>query len=110
MIRQIIGVAFIALGAAVMFIAILGLFRFRYVLNRMHAAAVGDSLGLFLILIGLMLLSGWQFKTLKLLFIMLIVWIANPVMSHLVARAEVRTHSHIQDECEVIEDDHDGDL
>ena len=33
--------------------AVIGVFRFRYVLNRMHAAAMGDTMGIFLMLLGL---------------------------------------------------------
>lgn len=51
------------------FSAVLGLFRFDYVLNRMHAAAVGDSLGIFCVLIGLMLLHGWSLSAAKTLLI-----------------------------------------
>ena len=51
------GLACFLFGLFVFFSAVLGLFRFDYVLNRMHAAAVGDSLGIFCVLIGLMLLA-----------------------------------------------------
>lgn len=37
------GLACFLFGLFVFFSAVLGLFRFDYVLNRMHAAAVGDS-------------------------------------------------------------------
>ena len=46
------GLAFFLFGLFVFFSAVLGLFRFDYVLNRMHAAAVGDSLGIFCVLIA----------------------------------------------------------
>ena len=38
--------------------AVVGVFRFRYVLNRMHAAAMGDTMGVFLMLLGLAGASG----------------------------------------------------
>ena len=56
----VLGLAVFLFGLFVFFTAVLGLFRFDYVLNRMHAAAVGDTLGLFCILIGLILLHGWS--------------------------------------------------
>ena len=62
-----LGLAVLLFGLFVFFTAVLGLYRFDYVLNRMHAAAVGDALGIFCILLGLMLLHGWSlpaFKTL----------------------------------------------
>ena len=63
-----LGLAVLLFGLFVFFTAVLGLYRFDYVLNRMHAAAVGDALGIFCILLGLMLLHGWSlpaFKTLE---------------------------------------------
>ena len=38
--------------------AVIGVFRFRYVLNRMHAAAMGDTMGIFLMLLGLAVANG----------------------------------------------------
>lgn len=73
---------------------LIGVFRFRYVLNRMHAAAMGDTLGISISLIGLMIISGWNFNTLKLALIIIFLWCASPVSSHLIARLEVSTNEH----------------
>ena len=51
--------------------AVLGLYRFNFVINRMHAAAMNDTLGILLILLGLMIQSGFQYATLKMLIIIL---------------------------------------
>ena len=102
MTKTIIGCTLVALGVAVMIIGVIGTFRFRYVLNRMHAAALNDTLGLVLVLAGLMVLVGFSWQAMKLLSIIVFMWLASPVMSHLIGRAEVLTHPHITDECEVI--------
>ena len=60
-----LGLAFFLFGLFVFFTAVLGLFHFDYVLNRMHAAAVGDALGIFCILIGLILFHGWSLSAAK---------------------------------------------
>ena len=74
-------------------IEIISVFKLDYVLNRMHAAATGDTLGLALSLIGLMILSGVNFITLKLALVLVFLWFSSPVSSHLIARLEVETHS-----------------
>ena len=74
-----IGLAFFLFGLFVFISAVIGLFRFDYVLNRMHAAAVGDSLGIFCVLIGLMLLHGWSLAMGKTLLIFVFLWLASPV-------------------------------
>ncbi len=57
-IRFIVGMICMLSGLAIFIIELYGLFRFKYVLNRMHAAAMGDTLGLSLSLLGLMIFSG----------------------------------------------------
>lgn len=97
------GLAFFLFGLFVFFSAVLGLFRFDYVLNRMHAAAVGDALGIFCILLGLMLLHGWSLPAFKTLAILLFLWLTSPVSSHLIAEMEVSTVPDLEKECEVEE-------
>ena len=45
--------------AAFLFITeVIGLFRFRYVLDRIHAAALGDTMGIALVVLGVIILRG----------------------------------------------------
>ena len=95
MIRFIIAAIFIVAGIFVFAAAAFGVFKFKYVLNRMHVAAKCDSLGALLILVGCM--------TLKLLLVLLILWITSPVAAHLIVKAEVKTQDEDEsDEYEVI--------
>lgn len=102
-IRFIGGAALIVLGLIIFFIEISGVFRFKYVLNRMHAAAMGDTLGLSACIAGLMLMNGWNFTTIKLLCVIAFLWLASPVSSHLIAKLEVTT-SPDSDQYEKIQD------
>ncbi|MBQ7971916.1 MAG: monovalent cation/H(+) antiporter subunit G [Lachnospiraceae bacterium] len=90
-IRFIGGAALILLGLSIFFVEIAGVFRFKYVLNRMHAAAMGDTLGLSACIAGLMLMNGLNFTTVKLLCVIIFLWLASPVSSHLIAQLEVTT-------------------
>ncbi len=94
-----IGLAFLIFGLFVFFTAVLGLFRFEYVLNRMHAAAVGDALGIFCILIGLIFLHGATLPAFKTVLILVFLWMTSPVASHLIAEVEVATIPNIKSEC-----------
>ena len=96
-----VGLVVLVFGVFVFFSAVLGVYRFDYVLNRMHAAAVGDSLGIFCVLIGLMLLHGWSLSAAKTLLIFVFLWLTSPVCSHLVAEMEVSTVPDLEKECEV---------
>lgn len=91
--RFVLGILFLLAGMCLFVIEIISVFKLDYVLNRMHAAATGDTLGLALSLIGLMILSGFNFITLKLALVLVFLWFSSPVSSHLIARLEVETHS-----------------
>ena len=88
-IRFLVGAALLLLGIAIFIIEMIGVFRFRYVLNRMHAAAIGDTLGIGFCLLGLIVMSGLNFTSLKLLMVIVFLWFSSPVSSHLIARLEV---------------------
>lgn len=90
-----------SLGMAV--ISVAGVFKFKFILNRMHAAAICDSFALLLAMIGIAVAYGFSFSTVKVLLIVLLVWVASPVSGHLIARLEVTTDKHLSEECEVRE-------
>ena len=99
--RFILGVAFIIMGLLVFVIQLIGVYKFKYVLNRMHAAGMGDTLGLSLCLIGTMFLYGWSYTSLKIALIAAFLWLASPVSSHLIARLEVTTNEELEKYCKV---------
>ena len=90
-IMTVLGLALLLFGLFVFFTVVLGLYRLDYALNRMHAAAVGDALGIFCILAGLILLHGLTLSAAKALLILLFLWMTSPVASHLIAEMEVMT-------------------
>lgn len=103
-IRLIIGSAFLICGLVIFFTEIFGVFHLNYVLNRMHAAAMGDTLGISSCLIGLMFFSGLNFTTLKLMLIVCFLWFTSPVSSHVVARLEVATNDNLDAHCLIYDD------
>lgn len=100
-IRLILGGALLFSGLTIFLIELYGIFHLKYVLNRMHAAAMGDTLGISFSLVGLMILSGLNFTTLKMALIVVFLWFASPVSSHLLARLEVSTNENLNKYCQV---------
>lgn len=96
MIKDIIGIALIVISTLLYVIEVIGVFRFDYVLNRMHATAIGDSLAIFLALAGAALLMWDWFSAAKLLVILVLVWVTSPVSTHLLARVETMTNNHLE--------------
>lgn len=98
-IRFLAGAGLLLIGMGFFVLQLFGVFKFKYVLNRMHAAAMGDTLGLGVSLTGLILLSGWNFTSLKMALIIVFLWLASPVSSHLISRLEVVTNEHLAEHC-----------
>ena len=91
-IRFLAGAALLLAGVVIFLIEMVGVFRFKYVLNRMHAAAMGDTLGIGFCLLGLIVMSGLNFTSLKMLLVIIFLWFSSPASSHLIARLEVTTN------------------
>ncbi len=90
-IRFVIGAGFLLCGLGMFLFEVIGLYHFKYVLNRMHAAAMGDTLGIGLSLAGLIIINGLNMVSLKLFLVIAFLWISSPTSSHLIARLEVST-------------------
>jgi multicomponent Na+:H+ antiporter subunit G len=65
----------------------IGLLRMPDFYTRVHAASVTDTLGVGLILAGLVLQAGWTLVTAKLIVIGLLVFFTSPAATHALARA-----------------------
>lgn len=100
-IRFILCAALIISGLAVMCLGVIGVYRFKYVLNRMHAAAMNDTMGIGMVMLGLIVMSGFTFTSLKLLLVILMLWLSSPVSSHLIGRLEITTNEDISKHMEV---------
>ena len=97
--RLAIGTILIFVGLLIIVLAIIGIFRLNYVLNRMHVAATCDTLGMLFILVGLVFIEGITFTTLKLVCIVVFFWLSSPICSHLIAKVESQTNKNINNEC-----------
>lgn len=105
MIRFAVSALLIIRGIVVVTTAMVGNYRFGYVLNRMQVGATADTLGAFLIISGLVVTSGFTAITLKLVLMVAFLWFANPVASHFLARTEIISNENITQECEVVRND-----
>lgn len=82
-------------GLVFMVLAVFGVNRFHKALNRMHAAAMGDTLGILFVFLSLILVRGFSMDSLKLFLVILFFWIASPVSGHMISRLEVMTDEHL---------------
>ncbi len=76
----IAGSLFALIGAA-------GIIRLPDVFARMHGAGIVDTLGMGLILAGLMIHEGFTMVTVKLVLIVAFIFLTSPTTTHALARA-----------------------
>ncbi len=85
-------VALLLLGMLVLvFLALTGVFRFHFVLNRMHAAGMLDTGAVLLACVAVVVAHGIHIADLKLLMLLLVLWVGSPISSHMLSRLEVMT-------------------
>ena len=102
--RLILSIVLLIAGLFIFISATIGVNRFKKPLNRMHAAAMGDTHGLFLILLSLVVWRGFTFVSLKMAVVLFFFWLASPVSGHIIAQMEATTNEELG-EIEVIKDD-----
>ena len=78
-------------GAFFLTVSAIGLLRLPDFYARTHAVGKSETLGTILLLSGLAVYNGWELSTLKILFIVVFVLIANPTATHAISRAAFRS-------------------
>ena len=86
-----LSVLFLFGGLFFFFTATVGLLRFPDFYTRLHATGKGDTLAVFLSLIGLALYEGFSLVSLKILFIAVFMFIAQPTATHAISRAGMKS-------------------
>lgn len=107
-VRLCIAAVLILTGTVSAVISILGVFRFRFVMNRMHCAAILDTLSMAGILGGLMIASHTMEYIPKLAAALIMLWIGSPLASHLVGRMEISIDDNALSHVKTVEEDENG--
>ena len=87
---DILSVLFILAGLFFLIVAAIGVIRLPDVFSRAHAVSLTDSLGAFLMLVGLALHEGLGKNNLKIIAVLALLYIQNPVITHATIRAALR--------------------
>ena len=94
-IRFMISAVLTLTGLFVLISGVMGVYRFKYALSRLHAAALVDTAGIMLMLCGLMVATGFTVTTGKMIAVILFLFLTSPVSSHLIGRLEVNINSEL---------------
>lgn len=82
-----IGTLFFIAGIVFIFFGIIGLFRFDNFYSRALVSSKIDTVGYLSILIGVILKSGWTFLSMKIILILLVTLLVNPLTTHIITRS-----------------------
>jgi multicomponent Na+:H+ antiporter subunit G len=87
LIVQILSALLVILGIFLFASGTLGLIRLPDFYCRMHATGKCDTLGALLALTGLAIYNGFNLTSLKIIFIVVFIFLANPTATHAIGRA-----------------------
>ncbi len=88
---DILAIIFIVAGLFFLIVGAIGVIRLPDVFSRSHAVSLTDSLGAFLMLVGIALNEGLGINMLKILLVLALLYILNPVVAHATIRAAYRS-------------------
>jgi multicomponent Na+:H+ antiporter subunit G len=87
---EILSMMFILAGLFFLVVAAIGVIRLPDVFTRSHAVSLTDSLGAFLLLLGIAMYEGLSMNLLKILAVLALLYLQNPVIAHATLRAAIR--------------------
>ena len=88
---SVAGTVLLGLGLFFMAVTAIGLVRLPDFFSRVHSVSKSETLGIALVLLGLIAHQGFDQISLKLGLIALFVLITNPVAAHVLTRSAVRS-------------------
>lgn len=86
-IAEILMWVFVTAGSILLMIGAIGILRMPDFYSRIHPAGITDTMGAWLLLVGLMFASDSFFVTIKLVMLLLFLAITSPLASHALAKA-----------------------
>lgn len=90
-------------GLCCLVTGVVGVYRFKYALNRIHAAALLDTVGILLMLLGVICATGWGVTSGKILVVIAFLWMTSPVSGHLLGRMEITINDELDKSMAVID-------
>lgn len=86
-----LGIGLIVVGLFFLVVGAIGMLRLPDVFSRAHALSVTDSLGALFALVGLAVYEGFTTNFLRLIVVLVLIYLLNPVIAHATVRAAYRS-------------------
>ena len=85
--QELIGTIVICIGIAFMIFGVYGIFKLKDFYPRLLVASKVDTVGMLTLCIGFIIRSGISFFSGKLILLVVIILILNPLVAHIMARS-----------------------
>ena len=95
---EILSNAIIIIGVVFMFFGVFGLFRLQDFYLRVLVTAKIDTVGAITLIVGLIIRHGISFFSLKLLLLVVLILVLNPLIAHIIARSAYSSAGGLHDE------------
>ena len=82
-----LGNVIIIIGLILMAFGVIGMFRFKDYFSRVLVGGKVDTVGFITILIGLLLKNGFTYFTGKILLVLVLYVVTNPIATHAITRS-----------------------
>ena len=84
---SILTIVFVVAGIFFLLVGSVGIIRLPDFYSRTHATSKSDTLGMILIIVGLIIFEGLTINSGKLVLVLVFILLANPIGAHALARA-----------------------
>ncbi|MCL2222204.1 MAG: monovalent cation/H(+) antiporter subunit G [Oscillospiraceae bacterium] len=99
---EITGNIVMGIGVVFMLFGVIGIFRFKEFYLKILVQVKIDTVGALTFMAGVVIRHGFSFFSLRVLLIMLLLLILNPLTAHIIARAAYTCIEEKHEECDDI--------
>lgn len=93
--REFIAGLFLAGGAFFLLASAIGMLRLPDFYCRLHASGNSETLGVMLSFMGLVIYEGITLTSLKMIMIFLLIFLGNPIGTHILSKAAYKSGHHV---------------
>lgn len=93
--REFIARLFLAGGAFFLLASAIGMLRLPDFYCRLHASGNSETLGVMLSFMGLVIYEGFTLTSLKMIMIFLLIFLGNPIGTHILSKAAYKSGHHV---------------
>jgi len=90
-VNEFIAYLLMLLGAIFLVGSLIGMLRLPDFYSRVHASGNSETLGTALVLLGLAVYNGFNDTSFKIVLIFIVVFVGNPIGSHILAKSAFKT-------------------